>query len=145
MTNLSSYHNSSEWSYVFIRGVKNPSEYLEKNFTIAYYIITQNSKTLQWLVKAPLTYYISSRPNYLSITAVQVSDYDLLYPSVYTFEFSSDNGNNIAIDGLELSYIIVIPTFYKSTVWANGDLVCQFSELAIPSPCENYETEIIIT
>ena len=92
MTNLSAFHVSTEWSYVFVRGLKNPSEYIPKNFTLSYYIITQNSRTLQWTFKTPLTYYINSPPNYLSLTSVDVSDHDLLYPSVYTFEFSSDNG-----------------------------------------------------
>lgn len=87
------------------------------------------------MFKQPLTYYISSPPKYLSIDSVEVSDNDLLYPSVYNFEISSDNGENIAIENMELSYIIVIPTFYKSTVWANGDLICQFAELSEPSPC----------
>lgn len=84
---------------------------------------------------APLTYYISSPPQYLSIDRVTVSDYDLLYPSVYTFKFSGASGNNIAIAGKKLSYVIVIPTFYKSTVWANGVLTCKFAELAVASPC----------
>lgn len=145
MTNISSSLVSTEWTYVFIRGIKNPAAYLPLNFTLTYYVLTGASRTLEWILQAPLTYYISSPPKYLSIDSVSVSDSDLLYPSVYTFSFSSDNGDFIAIDGVKLSYIIVIPTFYKSTVWANGQMVCQFAELGVASPCTNYETEVIIT
>lgn len=90
-------------------------------------------------MQAPLTYYISSPPQYLSINSVSVSDYDLLYPSVYNFTFSGPAGTNIAIAGKQLSYIVVIPTFYKSTLWANGNLTCQFAQLPNPSPCQNYQ------
>lgn len=38
--------NSSEWTYVFIRGIKNPSNYVASNFTVAYYIDSVNYKTL---------------------------------------------------------------------------------------------------
>jgi hypothetical protein len=46
---------------------------------------------------------------------------------VYTFTFSGASGNFIAIAGKRLSYIIVIPTFYKNTVWANGQFICKFN------------------
>lgn len=85
---------------MFIRGIKNPSEFESKNFSLTYYILSGTAKTLQWIFDAPLTYYISSPPNYLSIDSVQVSDYDLLYPSVYTFEISADNNQNIGIAGV---------------------------------------------
>lgn len=97
------------------------------NFTIAYYIESITSRTLQWVLQAPLTYYISSPPQYLAINSVKVSDYDLLYPSVYNFTISGANGNFIAIAGKKLSYIIVIPSFYKNTVWANGQITCKFN------------------
>lgn len=90
-------------------------------------------------MQAPLTYYISSPPQYLSINAVSVSDYDLLYPSVYNFTISGSNGTFIAIAGKKLSYVVVIPTFYKSTLWANGQMTCQFAGLASPSSCQNYQ------
>ena len=117
--------------------------YVADNFTITYYLVSSNMHTLLWLFESPLTYFISSPPSYLSINNVSVSDYDLLYPSVYTFQFSSEEP--IAIANLQLSYIIVIPTFYKSTVWANGNFVCKFAELPGPSDCSNYQTEIIVT
>ena len=65
--NISSYLMSTQWSYVFIRGIKNPSSYLPYNFTIAYYIDSIDYKTLQWIVQSPLSYKISSPPKYLSI------------------------------------------------------------------------------
>lgn len=127
MLNISQYLSNSEWTYVFIRGIKNPSSYLVKNFTVAYYIDSVTTKALQWVLQSPLTYYISPPPQYLSVNSVTVSDYDLLYPSMYTFSFSGSNNANIAIANKQLSYVIVIPTFYKSTVWANGNLTCKFA------------------
>lgn len=97
------------------------------NFTLTYYIDSVTYRTLQWFYQSPLAYFISPPPLYLSIDTVSVSDYDLLYPSVYTFKFSAATGNNIAVAGKRYSYIIVIPTFYKSTAWANGQLVCKFN------------------
>jgi hypothetical protein len=82
---------------------------------------------LEWVLQAPLTYFISNPPQYLSINSITVSDHDLLYPAVYTFSFSGANGNFIAIAGKRLSYIIVIPIFYKNTVWANGEFTCKFN------------------
>ena len=40
LTNISSTLVSTEWTYFFIRGVKNPSEYEVKNFTLTYYQLT---------------------------------------------------------------------------------------------------------
>ena len=70
LANISASLATNEWTYVFIRGVKNPSEFENKNFTLTYYILSGTSKTLQWIFNAPLTYYISSPPNYLSINSV---------------------------------------------------------------------------
>ena len=133
------------WTYVLVRGVKNPSAYVASNFTIAYYIETVEHKTLRWVYNFPLKYFISAPPNYLTIEKVEVSDYDLLYPSVYTFTFSSNDGNQVAIANKRLSYVIVMPSFYKSTLWANTDPVCKFANLATNSTCYSYESEIIIT
>ena len=138
LTNVSESLASTEWTYAFIRGIKNPSEYLMKNFTITYYILSGNDKTLQWILNAPLTYYISSPPQYLAVDSVTVSDYDLLYPSTYTFTLSSDNNNYIGIDGVQLSFVIVLPNFYKSVVWANTAPSCRFSELSSNSTCYSY-------
>jgi hypothetical protein len=69
----------------------------------------------------------------------------LLYPSVYTFTFSANDGNKVAIANKRLSYVIVMPSFYKSTLWANTDPVCKFDNLATNSTCYSYESEIIIT
>ncbi len=100
---------------------------------------------MKWVYSYPLVYFISPPPNYLTISNITVSDYDLLYPSVYTFTFSGSNGSNIAIANKKLSYVIVIPTFYKSTLWANTAPVCKFTQLAIASTCYSYDSEIIIT
>lgn len=40
MTNISETLVSNEWTYVFIRGVNNPSEYKAKDFIISYYLLT---------------------------------------------------------------------------------------------------------
>ena len=40
MTNISETLVSNEWTYVFIRGVNNPSEYEAKDFIISYYLLT---------------------------------------------------------------------------------------------------------
>ena len=145
LTNISANLVGTEWTYAFIRGIKNPSEYQIKNFTLTYYILSGTDKTLQWFFNAPLTYHISSPPKYLSIDNLTVSDYDLLYPSTYTFAISADNNNFIAMEGVQLSYVIVIPNFYKSTVWANTAPTCKFNELTTNSTCYSYESEIIVT
>ena len=145
ISNISSVMNSSEWTYVFIRGIKNPSTYIAKNFTVAYYKDSVTHKTLEWILQSPLPYKISSPPKYLAIEQVNASDYDLLYPSVYTFKFRSGSGEAIGIQNVKLSFVVVIPNFYKSTVWANSNITCKFAELPNNSPCENYESEIIIT
>lgn len=139
LTNITRQVSSSKWSYVFVSGVNNPSAYTYANFTIAYYLISQGFQALQWLYQFPLTYYISPPPQYVSIEKVTVSDLDLLYPSDYTFTFSA-TGSNIAMAGRNLSYIIVIPTFYKSTLWANTPPVCKFAQLSSPSTCYSYQS-----
>lgn len=73
-----------------------------------------------------------------------MSDYDLLYPATYTFNLSGD-GNNIGIAGETLSFVVVLPNFYRSTVWANTAPTCKFAQLSQASSCESYETEIIVT
>lgn len=144
MSNITKQVSSSQWSYVFVSGIHNPSEYIESSFTVAYYLISNGFQALQWVYNYPLTYYISPPPQYVSITSVKVTDYDLLYPANYTFVFSATN-TNIAIAGKNLSYILVIPTFYKSTLWANTNPICKFDELPTASSCYSYQGEIIIT
>lgn len=140
ITNITNKLNSSLWTYVLIRGIKNPSAYIASNFTIAYYIESVEYKALKWVYNYPLKYFISPPPNYLTIEKIEVSDYDLLYPSTYTFTFSSNDGNKVAIAGKKLSYVIVMPAFYKSTLWANTDPVCKFGNLATNSTCYSYES-----
>jgi putative component of membrane protein insertase Oxa1/YidC/SpoIIIJ protein YidD len=70
---------------------------------------------------------------------------DLLYPSTYSFKFSGSDGSQVAIAGKKLSYVIVIPTFYKSTLWANSAPQCRFTELSANSSCSSYESEIVVT
>lgn len=118
--------SSSQWSYVFVSGVHNPSEYIQADFTVAYYLISQGFQALQWAYQGPLTYYISPPPQYISITNVTVSDYDLLYPANYNFTFSATS-SYVAMAGRNLSYIVVIPTFYKNTLWANTAPTCKFA------------------
>lgn len=127
LTNIGSQVSSTEWSYVLISGVYNPSVYEYADFTIAYYLISSGFQALQWVYKYPLTYYISPPPEYISIDSISVTDLDLVYPANYTFTFSSSNGANIALAGKNLSYIIVIPTFYKSVLWANTNPTCKFA------------------
>lgn len=145
LTSITGQVSSSKWTYVFISGIQNPSAYVYANFTVAYYLISNGFQALQWVFQNPLTYYISSPPKYLSINTVNVSDLDILYPANYTFVFSGANGSNIAIANKNLSYIIVIPTFYKDTLWANTPPVCQFSQLNHTSSCYSYQGEIIVT
>lgn len=145
LTGISSQVNSKLWTYVFISNIQNPSAYVYKNFTIAYYLISNGFQALQWAYQNPLTYYISPAPKYISIDSVAVSDLDLLYPANYTFKISGSNGANIGIQGRTISYIIVIPTFYKNTLWANNPPTCQFTALATPSNCTNSQGEIIVT
>lgn len=127
LTNITGQVSSSMWSYVYVSGVYNPSAYQYANFTVAYYLISSGFQALQWLYEYPLTYYISPPPEYIAIDSVSVSDYDLVYPANYTFTFSSSNNAFIAQAGKNLSYIIVIPTFYKSVLWANTNPVCKFA------------------
>jgi len=94
---------------------------------VAYYLISQGFQSLQWAYQYPLTYYISSPPAFISINKVTVSDYDILYPSNYTFNISSSGGKFIGVDNKTLSYIIIIPTFYKNTLWANTPPISKFA------------------
>lgn len=126
LTNISSQVSLTQWTYLFVSGIQNPSSYQYANFTLAYYLISNGFQALQWVYQYPLTYYISPPPQYISIKKVIVSDFDILYPANYTFNFSTTSGN-VAIAGKNLSYIIVIPTFYKSTLWANAAPVCSFA------------------
>ena len=136
--------SSTQWSYVFVSGVHNPSSYEYANFTIAYYLISSGFQSLQWVYQYPLTYYVSPPPEYIAIDSVKVTDLDLVYPANYTFTFSSST-TNIAIANKNLSYIIVIPTFYNSVLWANKNPICKFAELSTTSSCRSYRSEIIIT
>ncbi len=145
ITNITNQLSPNLWTYVIVQGVKNPSKYEISNFTAAYYIQTVEYTSLVWIFNYPLNYFVSPPPNYLTIEKVQVSDYDLLYPSMYTFTFSSNGTNKVATAGKTLSYVIVIPAFYKSTLWANTAPVCQFANLATNSTCYSYESEIIVT
>lgn len=145
MTNITESLNSSEWTYIFIRGVKNPATYLYRDFIITYYKTTASSNVLNWYYEYPLTYYINNPPNFLSLDTVSVSDNDILYPSVYTFTFSGPLDTAITIPGKKVSIVIVIPTFYKSTLDANTAPVCKFAELSAASPCERFSSEISIT
>jgi hypothetical protein len=38
--NITNQLSTTLWTYVLIRGVKNPSSYIASNFTVAYYIET---------------------------------------------------------------------------------------------------------
>lgn len=143
LVNISGQVSSSLWTYVFVSNIQNPSAYVYANFTVAYYLISNGFQALQWVFRNPLTYYISSPPQYISIDSVAVSDYDLLYPANYTFNISGTNP--IAISGMNLSYIIVIPTFYKNILWANTPPVCKFNVLSVSSSCYSYQSEIIVT
>lgn len=145
LTNITNQLSSKLWTYVFVSNVQNPSAYVYANFTVAYYLISNGFQALQWAYKYPLTYYISPPPQYISINKVSVSDYDLLYPTSYTFSISGANGTNIAISGRNLSYIIVIPTFYKNTLWANTPPSCKFNVLNVTSKCTSSQDKIIIT
>lgn len=128
INNITGQLSSTQWTYVFVSGMKNPSAYVNSNFTIAYYLISNGFQALQWVYQFPLTYYISSPPQYISINNITVNDYDLLYPATYTFSFSGSNSTtNIGIANKNLSYIIVIPTFYSSTLWANTAPICKFA------------------
>jgi hypothetical protein len=40
LSNISGVLNSSQWTYLFVRGVKNPSKFESLNFTISYYVET---------------------------------------------------------------------------------------------------------
>jgi hypothetical protein len=144
LTNITGQVNPKLWTYVFISNIQNPSSYVYANFTVAYYLISNGFQALQWAYRYPLTYYISSPPKYISMNSVTVSDYDILYPTNYTFNISGANGTYIGISGRSLSYIIVIPTFYKNTLWANTPPVCQFSVLNVPSNCSSSQGEIIV-
>lgn len=144
MTNISAQVSTSKWSYLFVSGIHNPSSYQYANFTVAYYLISNGFQALQWAYQFPLTYYISPPPQYIAINKVTVSDFDLLNPSDYTFAFTAAAGS-IGISGKNLSYIIVIPTFYRSTLWANSAPVCKFSQLNTTSSCYSYQGEIIVT
>ena len=144
LTNITQQVSSSKWSYVFVSGVHNPSSYEYANFTVAYYLISSGFQSLQWVYQYPLTYYVSAPPEYIAIDRVAVTDLDLVYPANYTFTFSSSTAN-IAVAGKNLSYIIVIPTFYNSVLWANSKPVCKFAELSAASSCRSYQSEIIVT
>lgn len=132
--------SSTLWTYVFISGVQNPSAYVYANFIIAYYVISNGFQALQWVFQNPLTYQISAPPQYISITNVNVTDYDLLYPANYSFTFSGSNNGSVVVAGRNLSYIIVIPTFYKSILWANTAPTCKFSQLNTTSSCYSYQS-----
>lgn len=84
-----------QWNYVLIRGIKNPSAFKSENFSISYYQTTTTTNVLNWFFKYPLTYYISSPPQFLSLSQVVVSDNDLLYPTNYTFVFQGQDGVSI--------------------------------------------------
>jgi hypothetical protein len=127
LRNIGNQVSSTLWTYVFVSNIQNPSAYVYANFTVAYYLISSGFQALQWIYQYPLTYYINSPPGFLSITSVTVNDYDLLYPAIYTFKFSTNNGGFIGIAGKALSYVIVIPTSYKSTLWANNAPICKFN------------------
>ena len=49
------------------------------------------------------------------------------------------------MENTQLSYIVVIPTFYKTILWANSAPVCRFAELNTSSSCESFQSEIIVT
>lgn len=138
LTNITAQVSTIKWIYLFVSGIHNPSAYKYANFTVAYYLISNGFQALQWVYQYPLTYYISPPPQYIAISKVAVTDYDLLYPANYTFTFSATSGN-IGIAGKNLSYIIVIPTFYKSTLWANTAPVCTFAQLNRASSCYSYQ------
>ena len=65
--NITGQLSSSMWTYILVRGVKNPSAYVANNFTVAYYIESVEHKTLRWAYNFPLKYFISPPPNYLTV------------------------------------------------------------------------------
>jgi len=89
LTNITGQVSSTQWTYVFISNIQNPSAFVSANFKVAYYLISNGFQTLQWIYQNPLTYYISSPPKYIAINSVNVSDYDLGYAADYTFKVSS--------------------------------------------------------
>ena len=145
MTGMTGKLSTREWTYLFISNVQNPSAFVSADFTIAYYLISSGFQALQWAFQRPLTYYISAPPKFISINSVNVTDLDLAYPANYTFTIESSDGNFIGQENTQLSYIVVIPTFYKTILWANSAPVCQFAELNSTSTCESFQSEIIVT
>jgi hypothetical protein len=77
--------NSTNWIYYLIKGVQNPAQYVQQDFRLVYSEGQTTSKIADWLFTGPLVYYISPPPNFLSIVNKSASDYDLLFPAVYSF------------------------------------------------------------
>lgn len=134
--------DTTDWIYFFVKGVQNPSQFIQQTFKLIFSEGQTTSRIADWSFKGPLVYYISPPPNFLAITSVSASDYDLLYPAVYTFVVSSSGGINIASSGQELAIIITIPTFYSDTLWANNNMTCTLS--GVTSTCTRNNDEIII-
>lgn len=62
LTNITGQVSSTQWTYVFVSGIQNPSSYVYANFLVAYYVISNGFQALQWVFQNPLTYYISAPP-----------------------------------------------------------------------------------
>lgn len=115
------------------------------NFDVVYYTSGVGYRIAEWQFKGVLSYNISHPPNYIAINSVVVSDYDILAPAVYKFTFSAPPGKYVGITGKKISYIVMIPAFYKNPHQANVSAVCKFSELGVESNCTSYESQIIVT
>lgn len=100
------------------------------------------NRTADWYFNNNLVYHISMPPNFLSIKAISASDYDLLFPSVYTFSVESLGGQQIAQPGQQLAIVITIPHFYDDTLWANLEHVCTLNTAIVT--CTRYDDEIIL-
>lgn len=134
--------DTTDWIYFMIKGIQNPSQFVQQTFKLIYSEGQTTSRIADWSFAGPLVYYISPPPNFLAITSVAASDYDLLYPAIYTFVVSSNGGINVAVSGQQLAIIITIPAFYSDTLWANNNMTCQLN--SVTSTCSRNNDEIII-
>lgn len=134
--------DTTDWIYFLVKGIQNPSMFVQQNFKLVYSEGQTTSRIADWQFIGPLVYYISPPPNFLAITSVSASDYDLLYPAVYTFVVASSGGINVATAGQQLAIIITIPAFYSDTLWANSNMTCQLNGMT--SSCTRNNDEIII-
>ena len=135
---------TNNWAYYIISGVLNPSVYVNQTFTLIYSEGVTVNSIVNWLLAAPLVYYIRATPSYMVIDSLTATDYDTSVTAQYNLTVLSTS--SILAPNKKLAVIVLLPMFYNDTYYADINLTCTISNpLPTDYNCSLYGNELVAT